>query len=460
VLSHPGAAAHRVVRAKKTVEKKWRNLSIAVGSVIFIVAVVLGVWRFFLQPPSEESASVEKMAYPLPDKPSIAVLPFVNMSGDPEQDYFSDGITEEIITALSKTPKMLVIARNSTFSYKGRSVKIKEVAEDLGVQYVLEGSVRKEGDRIRINAQLIDSITGHHLWAERYDRDLKDVFALQDEISIRIISALRVNLTDGEIAHLFARRTQNLEAYLKVLKAREYFMRLNQKDNTLAQRWIKEAIALDSEYAFPYALLGWTHFMDVWYRTSNSPKESISRAFKLAQKALSMDDSLVNAHGLLAYIYTFKRQYEKAIAEAEQSLAIDPNFADGHCHKARTLHYVGRNEESIELIRKAIRLNPFPPSYYYYQLGYCYFMTEQYEQSIAEFKKAIKLQSDNLPAFVGIAAVYGFSDQKKEALLAGKEVSRVEPEFFVQGWVKRLPYKNEADIERLRSGLYKAGLPE
>jgi tetratricopeptide (TPR) repeat protein len=200
--------------------------------------------------------------------------------------------------------------------------------------------------------------------------------------------------------------------------------------------------------------------MDVWYRTSKSPKQSISRAFELAQKAISMDASIVVAHSLLAYIYTFKRQYEKAIAEAEQSLAINPNYADGHCHKARSLHYVGRNEESIELIRKAIRLNPFPPSYYYYQLGYCYFMTEQYEQAVAEFTKAIKLQPDNLPAFVGLAAVYGFSDQKKEALLAGKEVSRIAPGFSVERWVKRLPYKHETDSERLRSGLYKAGLPE
>ena len=222
----------------------------------------------------------------------------------------------------------------------------------------------------------------------------------------------------------------------------------------------KDAIALDPEYPFPYTLLGWTHYMDVWYRTSKSPKQSISRAFELAQKALSLDASQVMAHGLLAYIYTAKRQYEKAIEEVEQSLAINPNYADGHCHKARSLHYVRRNEESIELIRKAIRLNPFPPSYYYYQLGYCYFMTEQYDQAVAEFKKAIKLQPDNLPAFVGLATVYGFSDKKKEALLAGKEVVRIQPEFSVQGWVKRLPYKNETDSERLRSGLYKAGLPE
>jgi adenylate cyclase len=460
VLMKPDAAG-KVIGEKRFLGRYSRRTAMAAIIILVIVAGGLIGWNIYLQQSKKvEPASADKMAYPLPDKPSIAVLPFVNMSGDPEQEYFSDGITEEIITALSKTPKMLVIARNSTFSYKGKSVKIKEVAEDLGVQYVLEGSVRKEGDRIRINAQLIDSITGHHLWAERYDRDLKDVFSLQDEITIKIITALQVNLTEGEWASISSLRTQNLEAYLKVLKAREYFMRLNQRDNTLAQRLTKDAIALDPEYPFPYALLGWTHWMDVWYRTSKSPKQSISRAFELAQKGLSMDPSLVNAHSLLAYIYTFKRRYEKAIAEAEQSLAINPNFADGHCHKARTLHYVGRNEDSIELYTKAMRLNPFPPSFYYYQLGYCYLMTEQYEQAVAELKKAIKLQPDNLPAFVGLAAVYGFSDQKEEAILAGKEVSRIAPEFSVGRWVKRLPYKNEADRDRLRSGLFKAGLPE
>jgi adenylate cyclase len=400
------------------------------------------------------------MAYPLPDRPSIAVLPFVNMSDDPEQEYFSDGITEDIITALSKTPKMLLIARNSTFSYKGRAVKIKEIAEDLGVQYVLEGSVRKAGDRIRINAQLIDSISGHHVWAERYDRDFKDVFALQDEITIKIISALKVNLTDGEIARISAMKTQNLEAYLKAMKGREYFLHFNDRDNTLAQGLAKEAIAMDSGYSYPYILLAWTHYMDIYFRTSKSPKQSMSNAFELAQKALSIDSSLAPAHILLAYIYLFKRQYEKGIAEAKKSVEINPNYADGYSHIARHLHYVGRNEEAIELIKKAMRLNPFPPSFYYYQLGYCYFTMEQYEQAIEEFKKAIDLEPKNQPALVGLSASYSSLDRNEEALSAGKNLYKIAPNFSVKSWVKKLPYKNEADSERLRNSLYKAGLPE
>jgi len=214
VLSYPGAAAHRVVQAKESLGRKWRKIGLSAAAIV-IVAVALGIWQFYLRQPAVEPALVEKMAYPLPEKPSIAVLPFDDMSGDPNQDYFCDGLTENMITALSKTPKMFVIARNSTFTYKGKAVKVNQIAEELGVQYVLEGSVRKEGDRVRITAQLIDALTGHHLWAEKYDRELKEIFSLQDEITKKIISSLQVKLTEGEQAYVYAKGTDNLEAYLK-----------------------------------------------------------------------------------------------------------------------------------------------------------------------------------------------------------------------------------------------------
>ena len=214
VLSYPGAAAHRVVQAKESLGRKWRKIGLSAAAIV-IVAVALGIWQFYLRQSAVEPALVEKMAYPLPEKPSIAVLPFDDMSGDPNQDYFCDGLTENMITALSKTPKMFVIARNSTFTYKGKAVKVNQIAEELGVQYVLEGSVRKEGDRVRITAQLIDALTGHHLWAEKYDRELKEIFSLQDEITKKIISSLQVKLTEGEQAYVYAKGTDNLEAYLK-----------------------------------------------------------------------------------------------------------------------------------------------------------------------------------------------------------------------------------------------------
>jgi adenylate cyclase len=220
---------------------------------------------------------------PLPDKPSIAVLPFVNMSGDPEQEYFSDGLSEDLITALSQIPNMFVIARNSTFVYKEKPVNVQKVSRELGVRYVLEGSVRKVGKRVRITAQLIDALKGHHLWAERYDRDLENIFAIQDEITLKILTALQVKLTDGEQARLYARGTENIETYLKMGQARSYFYRFDRGSNIMARQLCEEVIAMDPKWDLPYGVLGWTHFVDVSWRWSDSPEESVQKAFQCAQ---------------------------------------------------------------------------------------------------------------------------------------------------------------------------------
>ena len=263
VLMEPEAAG-KVIGEKEPKQRRWGWKSVAAIAVLFLVASGL-VWNAYWRGPKIEPASKEKMAFPLPDKPSIAVLPFTNMSDDPKQEYFSDGITENIITSLSKVPRLFVIARNSTFTYKGNPVKVKQIAEDLGVQYVLEGSVQRSGDRIRITAQLIDAVNGHHLWAERYDRDFKDLFALQDELTLQILAAMRVRLTEGERARAFAGRTENLAAYLKVLESHDLMLRFTQVDNLLARKTCLEAIALDPQYAEAYGLLSTIYLMDVTY---------------------------------------------------------------------------------------------------------------------------------------------------------------------------------------------------
>ncbi|MGD9241606.1 MAG: adenylate/guanylate cyclase domain-containing protein, partial [Desulfobacterales bacterium] len=277
VLSYPGAAAHRAVQAKETLGRKWRKIAIS-AAVVVVIAVGLGIWQFYMRRPAIEPASSENMAFPLPDKPSIAILPFDNMSDDPKQEYFSDGITEEIITALSKTPKMLVIARNSTFSYKGKAVKIKQVAEELGVRYVLEGSVRKAEGKVRITAQLIDAKTGHHLWAERYDRDLKDIFEIQDEITKKIITALRVQLTEGEFARILDRHTNNIQAFMKILEGSGYF---DEDKYSEAMKCFEEAISLDPQCASAHGWLSWAHLMNVWFGPSATRKQSLKKAFEL-----------------------------------------------------------------------------------------------------------------------------------------------------------------------------------
>jgi TolB-like protein/class 3 adenylate cyclase len=249
VLIEPEAAG-KVIGEKRGKSRKWQRTALMVIAILIVIAAAFAIWRLYFRPTTAplEVASKEKMAFPLPDKPSIAVLPFVNMSEDPKQEYFSDGITEEIITALSKTPRIFVIARNSTFTYKGKAVKVKQVAEELGVRYVLEGSVRKSENRLRVTAQLIDALTGKHLWAERYDRDLKELFAIQDEITLEIIRALQVNLTEGEQARVIGRSTKNLQAYLKALEASVQFGRMDKQGSMKAKELARESITLARVY--------------------------------------------------------------------------------------------------------------------------------------------------------------------------------------------------------------------
>jgi len=285
VLMDPEDAG-KLIGEKRIEPRRVQKAALAVVIVLFLVVGGLLIWR--AASPPIEVASVEKMIFPLPDKPSIAVLPFDNLSEDPEQGYFSDGLTEEIITALSSVPKLFVIARNSTFTYKGKPVKVQQVAEELGVRYVLEGSVRKGGDKIRITAQLIDAITGNHLWAERYDRNVDDIFAVQDEITKKIITAMQIKLTKGEEVKAASKGTNNLDSYLKCLQANELINKINPESNALANQLAQEAIALDPEYAWAYYVLGRSHMMDVWVRASRSPKESIGKAIGLVQKAIEV----------------------------------------------------------------------------------------------------------------------------------------------------------------------------
>jgi TolB-like protein/class 3 adenylate cyclase len=320
---------------KEAGPKQWRWAVMSGVAALILVIAAVAIWNFYFRPPKIEPASVDRMAFPLPDKPSIAVLPFENMTGDPEQETFSDGLTEEIISALSRVPRLLVIARNSTFTYKGKPVKVQQVSEELGVRYVLEGSVRKAGDRVRINAQLVDATTGHHLWSERYDRPMKDIFALQDEITKNVITAMQVKLTVGEVARLSGRGTDNLEAYLKWVKGWYHFLRGTPDDDNLAREFLKEAIALDPEYGAPYAFIGAIHIREVGQGRSKSPQKSIEQAIELAQKAITLDESDPNGHSLLSNIYNLKGQYEKAIAAAKRAVSLNPSHLGGNIQFGR-----------------------------------------------------------------------------------------------------------------------------
>ena len=331
VLLEPEAAG-KVIGEKRFLGRFSRKTAMAAIIILLIFAGGLVGWNIYLQQSKKvEPASVDKMAYPLPDNPSIAVLPFVNLSEDPKQEYLSDSITDQIITTLSRDHRLFMIARQSSFSYKGRPVKVQQVAEELGVRYVLEGSVQKSGDKVRITAQLIDAIRGHHIWSERYDREVKDIFALQDEITIKIMNAMSIELTEGEQARRWTKvGTDNLKALEKYYEGRAFFERYGTKeDNDKAIQLYEETIALDPKFVWPYVDLGNAHYVAArvsgW---SESPDKSFQKAYEFAQKALAIDDSEDRAHSLMGRLYLQKRQYDKAISEAERAVTLNPNGAE------------------------------------------------------------------------------------------------------------------------------------
>jgi len=458
VLMEPEAAG-KLIGEKKVEPTRWQRHALVLVAALILIAAAVAIWRSYLQPtPTREVASKEKMAFPLPDKPSIAVLPFVNMSGDTKEEYFSDGITEEIITALSKVPYLFVISRQSTFTYKGKPVKVKQVSEELGVRYVLEGSVRKAGDKVRITAQLIDAITGHHLWAERYDRDLKDIFALQDEITMKIITALQVKLTQGEQAAMIGKGTKNLEAFLKCLQSLASLTTHTKEGNALGRKLAEEAIALDPKYPRPYVALAQTYMLDILLGTTESPGRSMAKALELLKKAITLDDSEAAAHGVLGYLYAMMGQYDKAIAEAERSVSLNPNDASNLTRMSFVLNNTGRAEEAISVLKSVRRLNPTPPQAYYVQLSTAYRLTGQYKEAIETAKEALKHVPNNQLAYLQLVTAYSMAGQEQEARAAAIEVLKLNPKFSLEQYARTLYFKNQADKERTIEALRKAGL--
>jgi adenylate cyclase len=395
---------------------------------------------------------------PLPDKPSIAVLPFVNMSDDKSQEFFSDGLTEEIITALSKTPKLFVIARNSTFVYKGKPVNVQQVSKELGVKYVLEGSVRRSGNQLRITAQLIDATTGSHVWAERYDRELKDIFATQDEITMKILTSLQVSLTEGEMTRMYAKGTNNLDAYLLFLQGWKEAGSMNKDGNFLGRQMAEKAIALDPKFGIAYNLLATTYMNEVVLGISDDPRLSLKRAMELTQKAIALDNSLSWPHALLGWIYTLMLQHDKGIAECEQAVNLEPNSAISYFYLSLALKYAGRPREAITMAKEAMRLNPIPPGFYCQNLTHLYCLTGQYEEAIKAGKEATRVEPNNFTVRAFLTVAYSLYGRQEEARIEAAEVLRINPKFLVDSWAKTMPFKNEADKEMTIGALRKAGL--
>ena len=460
VLSFPGAAAHRVVRAKAAVRKKWRIVAMSVAaSIIFCSGATYFVWDIYFRLPTVDTASINERAFSLPEGPSIAVLPFENMSGDPEQDYFCDGLTENIITGLSSCPRLLVIARNSSFAYKGKPMRIPQIANELGVRYVVEGSVQKTGERLRITAQLIDAKSGHHMWAEKYDRDLKDIFELQDELTLNIMAALEVRLTEGEQARFRFRRSCNIEAIMKALKALEYLRRNNKDAIILAQQKIQEAITLCPEYSEFYTLLADSHLMELYFQSKN-PLISVAQASKALKKAMSLDENNSDAYLVLGYLYLMRHQHDEAIAAAEKSISLNPNGADAYSNLGYILYNSERYDESVEFINKAIRLNPLPPSYYFLWLGHSKRGLKRYGEAVEAYRKSAEIEPNNIFSHLQLAITYELMGQEKAARAAAAQVVKIDPTFSLRRYEKITPFKNREVLKQYLDAAKKAGLSE
>jgi adenylate cyclase len=458
VITEPEAAG-KVIGERKLLGRVSRRTAISVISILVIIAVALIGWNIYLhQSKKIEPASLDKMAHSLPEQPSIAVLPFTNMSDDPKQEYLCDGITDQLITTLSKVPKLFVIARTSAFAYKGKSVKVKQVAEELGVQYVLEGSVQRSGDRVRIIVQLIDAIAGDHLWAERYDRDLKDIFELQDDLTIKIITALRIKLVAGEDAkRLAGGRTKNLQYIEKKFEGIFYLGEFNKASNAKAKQIFEELIIMEPEIFNAYVGLASAHMMDVWLGSSSSPKKSLGEAIKLCKKAIVLDESQDIPHSLLGYIYAMTRQHDKAIEECQRAIDMNPNSASAHAFLGMSLNYAGRPQEAIDFLNKAHRLSPFPPPSFILHLGSAYRETDRYEEAIAEYKKCIKRSPNNRMAYQHLSITYALTGRYEEAREAWSEVLKIDPKTTFKKLYKTCPFPPES-CERHKVAMHKAGI--
>lgn len=437
--------------------RQWAALGLLVGLIVFVSLLLSRHMAFQEHSQEIEASFTGESKLPLPEKPSIAVLPFANLSGDSAQEYFCDGITEQIITAISRMPKIFVIARNSTFTYKGKPVMIQQVGEELGVKYVLEGSVHRSGDRVRITAQLVEAATGGHVWSDRYDRTVSDIFALQDDITIQVIKSLGLKLTEGEQAFMGV-GTENLEAYLKVLESLWLFRKWTPEGLVLCRKKAQEAIALDPAYAMAWAMIAWSLMLEVHLGYSESPQEALAEAERAREKVMNLDADGRIAYYLSSYVHLFRRQYDKALEAIQKAEALNPNGADITAFHGLLLYHDGRPQDAIGKFQKAIRLNPMPEAWYWHNLGICYRITEDYNKAITAYKKALTINPDHFSAWTGITAAYMLSGQEAKAGTAVKEVLRIQPEFSLEQYRKSLLHKDQADIRRFIEALRKAGL--
>jgi adenylate cyclase len=448
-VTEPGAESPPEARPLSAGPGRRRLARAALAAAAVVLASLVVAW-FALDRTSPD-------VVPAPAA-SIAVLPFANLSGDPDFEYFSDGITEDIITDLSKVSSLLVIARNSAFAYKDQPLSLKSVAEALRVRYVLEGSVRRSGDTIRINAKLIDAATGSHLWVERYDRHIQDIFAVQDDVTHNIVSALALTLTDEENKRVARRYTHSVAAYDLFLRGQSFYARSTEQDNARARELYMRAIEIDPAFARAHAAVALTHTEDFRHGWGSDPARSISQAVARAKQAVALDDSIPQTWWTLGYVYVSNRQNKEGATAAERAIALDPNNADAKTTLAYARVYQNRPQDAIALVSKAMQLNPRYPSQYPSILGRAYYHLGQYEQAAETLRQAVELNPNRTPARLYLLLSYVALGKLDEASWEGSEILVNDPGFSVATVDQILPVSDPRELARMRDDLRRAGL--
>ena len=460
VTTKPGLPGAQKSRTPKT-------LKMALVCLFALVVVVgaAAVWQvaFHKAPPPLEKVDLRKVVFAPPDKTSLAVLPFQNMTGDPQQEYFSDGMAEQLITGLSQTPDIYVAARTSSFAFKGKPMTAQQISEQLGVRYLLEGSVQRDADRVRINIQLIDGRDGSHIWAKRYDHLLEDIFKLQDQITMEVMEALNVKFIPGitetnlsiSLKHC---RPSNLKAYEAYLKGVSLFFRRTKPDVIAARKLFEEAVALDPNFTAAYRSLGFSYLDDFWYRLTSTPEKSIELAEQAAQRCIALSPDLPPPHGLLSMISVVKRDMENAVLHAEKAVELSPNDPGCYFSLGMALTYSGRFEEAVKAHETSFRLSPLRPLTWINMLASACCGNKQYDKAIQLWTESIERSPDYFFAYQGLAVAYELSGNHEKARWAAENIMRIDPGFSIASLEKMALNRDEEHRKRIFGALRSAGI--